>query len=188
MILKLFLSYIHTHYPHVRSLKFEDASYRACDNGQIVDLAEMSYLTTGSTWYEKNFGAILDPASQAQFKALETKFQTFKGELSWDSFRGFITTALPLAEAELKSLYESSTTWQDFFGALREKLGVEKFCPFVAPWLRTFMEFGFKRSFIQFAYRMPVEGNTIPFTELPYVRGGRRFTRKRSPQLLAFME
>lgn len=178
MILKVFLSYIHKHYPHIKQMKFEDASYRPCDDGQIIDLAEMSYITTGKTWYEKNFAATLAPTSEGQFKVLELKFQKMKLEIDWNTFKGFITTKLPIDEIELQKIYEDATTWQDFFGPLREKMGIELFCPFVAPWLHTFMEMVFKFSFIQFKYLMPVEPNRISFTELPYSRGGRRFTRK----------
>ena len=178
MLLKLLLSYIHKHYPYVKQLKFEDASYRTCDDGQLIDLAEMSYITTGKTWYEKNFGATLDPSSRAQFKRAEQNFKEIKEHAKWDDFSRSLPKDSPVEFSEMKKIYEEASTWQEFFGPLREKMGVETFCPFISPWINSFMAGAFGMKFIQFRYLMPVEGNTIPFTEHPYSRGGRRFTRK----------
>lgn len=180
MILKVFLSYIHTHYSYVKYLKFDDASNRNCDNGRIVDLAEMSYITTGKTWYEKNFGAKLSESSRILFDRVERKFQEMKSTVAWEPFSANLEKGKdsPIPILEIKDMYEKAATWQDFFGPLREKMGIEKFCPFVAPWLEEFMHSYFKMKFIKFEYLMPLEPNKISFTELPYSRGGRRFTRK----------
>jgi hypothetical protein len=172
------LSYIHKHYPYIKQLKFEDASYRTYDDGQIIDLAEMSYITTGKTWYEKNFGATLDPSSRAQFKRAEQKFKEMKEKLLWDEFSQELPKDGPVEFPEMKKMYEEAATWQEFFGPLREKMGVENFCPFISAWINPFMAGAFGMKFIQFRYLMPIEGNTIAFTEVPYSRGGRRFTRK----------
>jgi hypothetical protein len=189
MILKLFLSYIHKHYPYVKELKFDDASYRTCDNGQQVDLAEMTYITTGKTWYQKNFGARLSESSVADFNRTEQRFQEMKSKVSWETFSGNISKEILIKIPEMKEIYENASTWQDFFGPLREKMGIEKFCPFVAPWLEQFMHSYFKSKFIRFEYLMPIEPNIIPFTELPYSRGGRRFTRKNLKlSAMSFME
>ncbi len=178
IIIKLLLSYIHKHYPYVKQLKFDDASSRTCDDGQRVDLAEMSYITTGKTWYEKNFGVTMGSSTQEIFKKAEQKFLKSKAETSWESFSGDIPKDKIKNISDMKSMYETAETWQDFFGPLREKMGVEKFCPFIASWLEPFMKSKFGVKFIKFEYLMSIEPNIIPFTEFPYSRGGRRFTRK----------
>lgn len=179
IILKVFLSYIYKHYPYVKQLNFEDASYRRCDTGEIIDLAEMSYITTGKTWYEKHFGASVAPQSRAMVANIESKFQEIKGGMSWDECKSYITNELPIEEAEMKQLYDTVKTWQDFFGPLRDRIGIESFCPFVAPWLEIFMKAHFKKRFIQIPYHIPIKENIIEFTEVPYTHGGKRFTRKR---------
>ncbi len=178
MILKLFLAYIHKHYPYVKYLKFDDASHRTCDDGQLIDLAEMTYITTGKTWYEKNFGAKLEKSSKTDFIKAEHRFQEMKLKVTWETFSGNFPKEILTEIPDMQKMYEEATTWQNFFGPLRERMGIENFCPFVAPWLEQFMHSYFGTKFIKFKYLMPVEPNTIPFIEQPYLKGGKRFTRK----------
>jgi hypothetical protein len=178
MILKVLLSYISKYYSYVKYLKFDDASYRTCDNGLHVDLAEMTYITTGKTWYEKNFGAIMTSSTRDIFNKAEERFKKSKSETSWDTFCGTVNNDIIKIVPNAKKLYEEAETWQSFFAPVREHMGIEKFCPFVAPWLEQFMRTSFGTKFIKFEYLMPLEPNKIEFTELPYARGGKKFTRK----------
>ena len=181
MILKLLLTYIHDIYPTTKAMRFSDASTQTCDNGFSVDLSEMLYLITGKTWYEKNFGAYLDGYSLENFKTLETGFQAKKSTISWEMMKDIITTDLPLTDDEMKQLYDSAVTWQDFFGGLSEKIGIPEMCNFMAPWLHRFIQQYFRFNFMANTYMIPVGDYKIPYTVLEYknIRGGRRFTRKR---------
>ena len=87
MILKFAISYIKTAFPHVKGISFNDASFRTCDNGKNVSLAMMSYITTGKTWYEKNFGAYLESEYLDIFKVAEQRFIESKKNISWESMK-----------------------------------------------------------------------------------------------------
>ena len=173
-ILRILLDSIRKRYPHVRSLSFSDASYRTCDSGSTISLAEMSYITTGKTWYERMFGAYLDPESATLFSAKETLFQAMKTQMPWAIFRE--TVPVPDSAEEL---YRSSQTWQAFFGPLKDQMGVSEFCTFAAPWLHGFLQQFLPIHIAGLQYRMPIQATEIAYTIGPYLAGGGRSTRRR---------
>ena len=177
MIICLLMSYISRMYPLIETLKFNDASFRVCDNKYIVELPQMNYITSGKTWYEKHFGVYLDTKEKERFLEYERKFQAAKKTTSWAYFRSFITSELPFSEEEAEKLYDSVDSWQEFFRPVLDKIGISQFCIFVSPWLNTFFLKFFKKSFVSFDYLMPIT-NSVKFTETQYVHGGQRFTRK----------
>lgn len=177
MILKLIQSFIKKEYPHVKMLRFNDASYRECDNGHFIDLAAMSYFTTGQTWYEKHFHAYLVEESEIIYKKALEGIDKKKEQLPWEAMRDYITSELPFSETKMKELYETSKSFLDFFGTIRTKIGVPKFCVFAAPWFGTFINEILHFNIINLKYIMPIHFN-IPYTIGPYVSGGRGFTRK----------
>lgn len=177
MITRLSLSYIRAMYPHIRLMKFNDMSHRTCDNGHVIELAEMNYISTGKTWYEKHFHAYIEPTDLVQMERRERAFQEKKKSITWDMFKGFILADLPLPEGELREAYNSAKTWQKFFGPLRERLGVGEFSNWVVPWLHRFIEIHMEVNFAAVKYLMPIEGNTISYEEQSYrATGG--YTRK----------
>lgn len=180
MILRLALSYIHITYPHVKRMNFTDMSHRTCDNNQVINIAEMNYISTGKTWYEKHFHAYIEPKESAQFQQRERTIQEKKEQLTWEMFKGFILADLPLPDDELGTAYAAAKSWQDFFGPLRERLGVGEFSNWVVPWLHRFLEIHMEVNFAGLKFTMPIEVNTIPYEELPYKATG-GFTRKRLP-------
>ena len=180
MILKLCISYIKKNYSHIKTVSFTDTSYRTCDNGTDIELAEMQYIRTGKTWYETHFYAYMDPDDVRKFKQREERFQKTKAVMSWKEFKSYIKGTLPLDEETMKELYESATTWQDFFGTLSNKIGISDFCSFVSPWLHRFIEAELKYYFSSTRFYIPVEKIEILYYEtIPYTRGGKRFTQKR---------
>lgn len=179
MIMRLLTSYIKTHYPYVQTLSLHDTSSRECENGTRVELAEMSYIRTGKTWYESHFHAYLEGAYLTKFTQATTKFNDRKQLYTWEMMKSYIMGELPLQEAVLQKRFASANTWQEFFGPLSEEIGIPKFCVFVSPWLHRFLttNLDFQFSFAQ--YRIPIgKMDTIAFTESEYVRGGKRFTRR----------
>ena len=178
MILKFIITYIKTSYPHVTGLSFNDASYRSCDNGAQVSLAMMSYITTGKTWYQNNFGAFLDSKSDIIFQKVETEFQQKKSVVTWEILKGMID--IPIEEDAMKEMYESAKTWQEFFGTLKDLLGVSEFCIFIAPWFDTFIKNYMRFNMMGLLYIIPVEDYGIVYTVSEYQRGGKAYTRKRA--------
>lgn len=180
MILRLLMSYVSTNYPYVTKLRFTDASYRECDNGIPVELSSMSYLTSGKTWYEKNFNAYIEKKEDVKnFAKGDADFQERKKDLSWDQFKDFILADFPIGEDRIKELYENTSTWQDFFGQLRDTIGVSRFCVFISSWVRAFMMQFMRFHFSGISYILPLEDNGVTYQETPYKKGGRRITRKK---------
>lgn len=180
MILKLLLTYVHTMYPEVQRMSFNDMSHRTCDDGNDIPLSEMMYVLTGKTWYEKHFEAYLGEDSLKEFIKKEEVFNKQKKEIPWklmlDSMKNSI---LPKDESEFKNIYETSETWRDFFNGLFHKLeGITEFCNFVAPWLHTFLTRYFRFQFTSAHYFIPVKDWNISYTISEYQEGGKRFTRK----------
>ena len=182
MILKLLVSYIQQKYPYVKKLRFNDTSFRTCNNGTNVELAEMSYIRTGKTWYEKQFHAYMDPEDLESFRKKELNFTNEKKKFTWNLMKSIMRT-LPInetiTEEQMQHLFENANTWQDFFGPLSDRIGIPEFCNFVSSWLHSFMLSKFKGSLSFASYILPIDDrNTIDFSESNYTRGGKRFTRK----------
>jgi hypothetical protein len=175
-IVRFIVSYIAENYPHVRQLSFTDASYRTCEDGSVVSLAELSYLTGGATWYTKQFGATLDPTEQGAFAAAHARFQELKQITPWA-----VLVADYFGECDAEDLFVASDTWQEFFAGLRNKMGAAEFCQFAAPWLRVFMDRFMPFPFSRVKWFMPVQR----FASYNLQEGGlrRRHTRRRRRQL-----
>jgi hypothetical protein len=200
MLLKLLLTYILHTYPTVKTMRFNDhsfrrnecfsssddenASVRTCENGYSVELSHMLYIISGKTWYEKNFGAYLDSFDREKWNILEQNFQQMKSHISWNTMKDIITSEFPIDALSLQKQYESATTWQEFFGPLATQIGIAQFCNFIAPWLYRFIQTYFRFNFIAATYILPVRDYNIEYTISDYSRekrreGGTRFTRKK---------
>lgn len=179
-MLQFLITYIAKNQPYVKELTFNDASNRSCDNGNTISLAAMSYLSTGKTWYEKNFGAQIDSTYKKDFIEKEKKFQLFKKNTSWENMKRQISVKFPLSDEEIKELQEQSDTWQGFFGALRDKIGISEFCQFLQPWIPIFLDRFLKINFMFTPYLMPIKEWPIQQTITEQQRGGKRMTRKHS--------
>ena len=183
MIMQLFISFLKNNYSHVTTVTFSDTSTRQCDDNQYVDLAEMSYVRTGKTWYETHFHAYLEPSDEPKYRHCQAKFTEAKQTVTWDLMNQYISGPLPMKEEEMKQLFEQATTWQEFFGPLSDKITIARFCEFVAPWLHRFLmnHMGFPFSSVH--YVIPLKLFTpIQYSITDYIRGGRRFTEKKRRQ------
>lgn len=177
MLLKFSITYIQKTYPHVRGISFNDASYRTCDNGQNVSLAMMSYITSGQTWYEKHFGAYLDAKSKVKFIPVEKEFIESKKTFTWEMMNTLIESEFPIEKEKVKELFDSAGTWQEFFGPLKEKLGISEFCIFIAPWIPKFIQLTMDDTILGLHYILPIQDYGIVYSISDYQRGGKRFTR-----------
>ncbi len=181
MILNLCISYIKDTYPYIKTVSFTDTSYKTCDDGKIVELAEMQYVRTGKTWYETHFHAYIDPVDERKFNQCEKRFLISKQNMSWKDFKSYMMGPLPLEEEDLKDMFSSALTWQDFFASFSDKIGISMFCSFVSPWLHRFIETEMRFYFSSTRYYIPVHKiERILYDVKEYVRGGKRYTRKRS--------
>lgn len=180
-IMNLLMSYIKRNYPQVKEIQLTDVSSKKCNNGATVQLYEMSYISTGKSWYEKNFGAKLRPDSAAAFAKEDAKFQEKKPIIGWEGIKMFMRGELPLPEEQMKELFNSTRTWQEFFGGILEKIGIADFCEFVAPWLQGFISRNMKFSFPFVTYYIPLDTYTPNSYNIEPFRGGKRrlYTAKR---------
>lgn len=182
-ILYLLVSYIGNTYPDIKGLTLIDKSYRDCDDGQTVDLAVMYYLLHGKTWYMSVLGAdFLSIQDKTQFQRAEEIFASIKQSLSWDEFKQFITVKLPLPESELKNMYISSQTWQEYFSNLRNRISISKLCIFISPWIKTFWNIFFKFKLdtvkFKFLFNTPELQNRLQYTITEYKQTGGKHTRR----------
>jgi hypothetical protein len=183
MIIKVLITYIKRTYKYVRTLQFNDASTRTCNNSIPVSLASMTYLYSGSTWYQKNFNAYLSDDYSSRFASLVQAYNERKLQYTWEMFRDLYAKGpLPLSEDELTGLFSQAPTWQYFFASIVEQIGISEFCNFVSPWLTNFMRQVMKHDIILFPYLLNLDNfKNIQYTITPYTNVGgcrRKFTRK----------
>jgi len=174
-IVQLLISYIKKNYPYIKTLSFNDASHKTCDNGHIVELSEMSYIRTGNTWYQKHFHAFLNEKDQSRFLAATARFQTLKPRFTWAQMKSIMS----IDQDDHEKIFEDAATWQDFFGPLSDSMGLPEFCIFVAPWLHTFLLQSLRFNFSGPMYIIPVDLiSELHYEEEALAQGGKRFTRK----------
>jgi hypothetical protein len=186
MIMALMIAIIKERFPFLTGVQFTDASYRTCDNNETVELPEMYYVATGKTWYETRFGAQLVSDDVPKFLDKTVRFQEKKLLIPWISMKREMRLPLsfPIPDEELQQMYDNAATWQEFFGPLRSRIGVEEFCIFVAPWLHGFIKKLLRFNFAGATYRIPFDSAKVPsviYTTEPYAKGAwRTQTRKRA--------
>ena len=179
MIVRLLTAYIAENYPWVIGLHFIDTSEKVCGPGESVRLANLSFLTTGKTWYEKTFGAYIDEDDYGAGEKQEIeRFQEMKQSFPWPMMQCVMGVQ---DNHELQTLYESAPTWQDFFGPLQTLMGVQAFCEFAAPWLDTFMDTVARVRFSKSTYVMPIHQTPpVGYTVSEFTHGSRRYRKRQT--------
>jgi hypothetical protein len=141
----------------------------------------MTYLYSGQTWYQKNFGAIMVPNEIGRFNNLIESFNARKKQYTCDAFKEiFIKGTLPLPEEEMQQLYEAAASWHDFFKPLKEAIDIAAFCNFISPWLSSFVKDILRHDFMNIPY-MFILNSLRPVTyKIMAFSGGMRqkFTKK----------
>lgn len=178
MILKFIVTYIFRSHNDVKDMRFVDVSTKTCDNGIPVNLGLMTYLWSGKSWYQKNFGAYIEEPLNTIFNQKEQEFQNKKKEISWEIMNSNMTHPLPLPEDEMKALYENSDTWQAFFKPIYDKIGVAKFCNFISGWIDQFLLQYLQFGLANMMYLLPIKDYEIEYTISNYTGGTRRVKRK----------
>lgn len=181
MLLKLVISYIHSTYPMVKTLRFTDMSTKECDDGSNINLAALKYLTVGKTWYEDNFGATIDEERKAFYDTLGRQLLEKKHNTSWDKLKTVVpVNKLGIPEDEVKSLYTKATTWQDFFNPIIQRIGKVQGCITFSPWFDGFVWGHLSMSFISLQYTLPIKDHGIQYVVSDYKSGGKK-TRSKLP-------
>jgi hypothetical protein len=179
MILRLIITYIYRNYPEVKVLRFNDMSTKVCDNGRPVNLGVMTYLWSGQTWYQKNFGAYLEPPFDKIFTDKEIEFQKKKKEISWEQMNTIMDTELPIPEEDIKELYIQSNTWQKFFKGIVDVIGIPNFCNFISTWIYPFLMNTGNVISDNMQFALPVKDYGIEYTISDYTGGKRKIRRTR---------
>jgi predicted transcriptional regulator with HTH domain len=171
-LLKLLLQYIHNTYPSVKYLSFTDLSSRRCDNGIDTNLAVMTYLYSGKTWYEKNFDVTIAEQSEDTLKQILHHYNESK-KVPWIKIKDIMSNykILPYSESDLETLYNNSETWKEFFETIHAKIGMSKFCIFVSSWLDGFT-LKYFNNLMGLTYKMQIKPTNISYIQKDF-KGGR---------------
>lgn len=177
-VIRLLVQYIHDIYPSVTHLSFNDTSTKACDNSVDTSLAFMTFLYTGKTWYEKNFDAMIALQSKAEYEDLKKRFIDLKKK-PWEEFWDYANRGAILQEPVLKALYESSETWEDFYGSIVDEVGIAEFCNWISAWSQRYAH-DHRIQFMTFTFHLPIRSYGLSFTidQKGGRRKRRRYTRK----------
>jgi hypothetical protein len=177
-LMNMLIQYIFNTYPTVKELSFNDLSIKRCNNDADVNLAVMTYLYTGKTWYEKNFNAYPAMQSIPEITRILQKYNDAK-KIQWDDMKEVIQnhSIIPFNETEIETLYANANTWKDFFEPIYAQMEIADFCNFISSWLDTFILYYFN-NLQGLIYMIPIENKNIAYKELEYIRGGRRYTKK----------
>jgi hypothetical protein len=162
LILRAACAYVLGEFSWVEGFELDDTSYVVCgsdDDGEpgaaTAALAAVGILTRGSTWYEREFGAVLATAgAHAEYRLrVSDKLQSAAakpdtidcmfakaGLTAGDAWGGS-----PDVLAAVSRCYASAETVQAFFMAVKEWCGRRVdgdtcFCRLIAPWAHTIVD------------------------------------------------
>jgi hypothetical protein len=181
-LLALAISYIQKEFPHITKIQFDDCSYRECVEGQNIELAYFYYALYGETWYMNKIGArFLNESDKTRFELSTNTFQQLKNEMTWEMYDQYVNTAHPLAVDEMRTLYDNSKTWINFFQSIKHRVEIEDLCLYMAPWISNFIKNKTKLYFggIPFILDIPnPKLGSVEFDVRPYVSNGGKYTRR----------
>lgn len=185
-LLQLLIQYIHDTYPEVTYLSFSDLSTfrekgiaepsglgtRRCNSGAHVNLAVMTYLYSGKTWYEKNFDATIAQQSKDTLDDIIKRWNKSKIQTPWYIIKEMMYNykELPYTEKELEELYKEALTWNDFFEPIFQKIDIAQFCIFVSAWLDSYI-IQYFNNLMGLTYDMPIKPTNIVYTKSEFVGG-----------------
>jgi hypothetical protein len=178
-ILYILSRYIYDKYPNVKELSFNDLSTRQCDNENDVNLAVMTFLYAGKTWYEKNFNAYIASHNKSEMEKIKRKYSEAKS-IPWEEMKETVRNNpySGMTDDEMGELYMNTETWKEFFETIYDKIEIADFCMFISTWVDAFIQKYFN-NLQGLTYIMPIVRYNIDYKESNYVNvGGRRYTRK----------
>ena len=185
MILELLMTYIHDTYPGVAYLKFTDLSTKRCDNGTPVSLAAMKFFTSGRTWYESRFHAVIAPQDEARYVQMVSRINSIKMNTSWNMVKNQIhISTLPISESDLQNKYDTSDTWQEWFSWILDQMTAKnaakahsQFCIWLSEkgWFDRFINAFVEFNLFDMKFLIHPSHFALPYT---VQKGGQRRTQK----------
>jgi hypothetical protein len=183
-LIKTLLYHAYKKINQIHLFEFEDMSSIDCVEKNLsktpprkqikpLNLAYLSIVYNGMTWYEKYFNAtMIDKNKYAKYK---DRLLFLTNETEKVDFYRFLEIAKPPEEQILiiKPLYESSKTYREFFN----KIPFNDRCNILFPWLSNFVLF-----YIQDVYSE--KGWIININEMDTKIGGNKINRKRKTRRL----
>lgn len=142
-MLRVACIYVVKTYNWVNRFKLDDCSKIACEIGGeklFVSLPPLMLSYSGMTWYEREFGAVLDPVSaHATYRQLVDKYLCSADgkHMSFDDFVQAFNIPTDHLQ-ELSVAYERNTTLQGFFNDLKQSHTCDQqisFGAMVMPWV-----------------------------------------------------
>lgn len=154
-LLNEFLKYIKKNYPYVKEIKLNDKSYIPCDKDDNLDLLTYYIALYGKTWYEDKYKAY-SKDDYSLYKTQVKKYisKGFKSSLSWDLFyakyillgNNFTKNIINNNIDICRNIYETSSTFPDFFKSINKKVEKKYKCYFFKSWLEQFIKDNIKVS------------------------------------------
>ena len=133
------MTFVLQRYPWITAFKLTDASTFVCVESFEMNLADVSWVTHGKTYYERHFGAsLLEPNLAAAYAA-----DTARLNGSLPEFADFAQLArlssVPRDKIELlKKAHSGAATYRDLFARLKAECGA-RYCDALHPWLAGFV-------------------------------------------------
>lgn len=195
LMIKIILSEVKKRYGYVESFQFTDNSHITCNNGKEISLLSLYIMTHSATWYAEHFKAILEDSSlNAKYTTGIKMLSNPELKIPFSDFKGLIqshTTSAVLRA--IQPLYESTTSYAEFFKKCIEDKGKYEFCNLTVDWIDSFIQFYFQ--FNPLTSSWIIKSDTIePITpeyesklnKKPNNQNGGRYTRKntKKPQSL----
>jgi hypothetical protein len=144
IMLRTACAYVLQVFQWVDNFRFTDTSYVTLDTSLQVPLPALCLCTSGTTWYEREFGAhIRKRAEHDSYRHLvEGVLQMPAAKPATIEQLCLRTGVQPSCEAlkMMKSHYDSAPTLQAFFSALKEALSIEEFGSLVAIWVHDLLD------------------------------------------------
>jgi hypothetical protein len=183
MIIKLLLTYIKDKYPSVKQLLFTDMSTKTCDDGSSVNLAAMKIFTDGKTWYESHFDVIMDENYKELYNSMKKTATEKKETITFNTFTGYLNiNNIPnqISINTMKTEYENSKTWQEFFSYIRNKLGISQYCIWLSNngWFDNFTRIVLKFNTMSLEFIFEPKQYDISYTVINNIGGNYRTTKK----------
>jgi|UniRef100_A0A6C0IIQ5 hypothetical protein len=143
---------IYKKYPTITRVKLSDASNIHCKtlSEDKLDMLTYNIAVHKKTWYEQHFGAYIDnPDKYETYRAKVERYASAetKAGVNWIDLynkiprRNIYTREMfDKYQEKWKLLFESSTTFPEFFKAINHDIPREYKCRFYANWLNIFIE------------------------------------------------
>ena len=140
-MVKTAMSIVCSKFNWIENFFLTDSSKVTCKEGLIVNLANLSLITNGKTYYEKYLSAILDDANLREF--YENRKKQLESENKYDLQYFIDQFRVPTEQHNIFiKYYPSAKSLLDFFNKLKAYCNENHihFCEFVDPWIEAFVK------------------------------------------------